>query len=260
MLKWTIAMSVAALAAAPWQEERPQPEPQEKVENPEFTHWEDFKEGSWVLFKDSYNIEGKTQVFEVRHELKKVEDENLLLEVKIGTPNISSPNVKILTKNIPSEIVSDKHMYELKEEGQEEVKVAGRTFQCRIFTKKYTAHGTPEKPLPEQPMPREGEQGRQQPGQPLPESQEPLITDEQLQAKTFVRIWVCDDVPGGIVRMLWLPLESYQQPKTEQPPTDQDQPEMEQPKERPPQDSMKALKTRELVSLFTGEEATPERP
>jgi hypothetical protein len=285
------------------QDERPQEQDREMIDNPEFVHWEDFKEGSWVLFKDTYNLEGQQhKVLEVRQELKTVEDEQLVLEIKVGAPNISSPNVKVLTKTIPHEIADDKHEYELKEVGTEEVKIAGRTFDCRIFEKRYIGTKTPGEQKPVEPLPGEKQPGempdeqnpdqqnpdqqnpdQQQPGQDLPEQgkqpgeqQDPMITDEQLRDKTFIRMYVCEDVPGGIVRMLWLPLEGHQptperQPGMEQPEQDrpldqpnQDQPNQDQPEQpqepgmEPKQDFSKALKTRELVSLFDGE--TPERP
>lgn len=299
MLKWTIAVAMGLLAV-PMQEERPQDQEREMIENPEFVHWEDFNEGSWVLFKDTLNYQGRHQVLEVRQELKDVEDEQLVLEIKVGSPNISSPNVKVLTKTIPAEIEDDKHLYELKEVGTEEVKIAGRTFDCRIFEKTYIGTKTPGEQKPVEPLPgqtpdqkqypqdrepgqmpepqdpQEREPGQQQPeqGQLPDQKQEPMITDEQLRDKTFIRMYVCEDVPGGIVRMLWLPLEGRQpQPGMQSPEQDRpmDQPNQEEPNPDQPeqpqepgmekpgqQDFTKALKTRELVSLFDGE--TPERP
>ena len=143
----------------------------ELVANPQYVSWSNHQPGTAVSMKMVTNMAGQTMNMDITQTLKEVSDEKAVVEVKtsmdmMGQKQDMPPqSVNIAAKVTKAE--ADKANLpqgadgEAKEIGNETVTVAGKDYDCKVTE----------------------------------------FAGEQQGMKTKGKVWRCDQVPGGVVKV-----------------------------------------------------------
>ena len=114
---------------------------QEKMENPQYTHWKSCKPGSWVKHKMVMDAGGRVVETESTSTLVEVTPEKVVLDVKtsmdMGGKKMEMPVQK---KDVPAQ-VEKKAGQAPPSEKDEDIVVDGKTYKCRSFEWEQTEKG-----------------------------------------------------------------------------------------------------------------------
>lgn len=162
MLKWTPLLLVTTLAlGCDLFRAEDSATDPESNKNPDYLRWADFSPGAWALYAETEP--GSDRRREIRCELLELDERRALVQVKTGSPRLSADS-RIEVKELTA-TVDPALKPRLVDDGREDLFMAGQTLSCRIYRQ----------------IARENER--------------------EDEAAEHMRLWVCDDVPGGVARL-----------------------------------------------------------
>lgn len=146
----------------------------DQVDNPAYKRWATYKVGTWVKYKMTMQMEGAAGMGGMTMTSKLVEltAEKAVLEtsvtMKMGDKDMSPPAQK---HDVPAKVDADKVTevggmqpgmnMKVQKKGEETIEIDGKSYKCQRFD----------------------------------------TTVEQNGKTTTGKLWVCEDVPGGMVKM-----------------------------------------------------------